>query len=307
VAEHSVDLVHIHFMVMAQYVGAIPENVPTVLTDYDCSHFLRGRSYLKESSLSAGRGGVPEWQKTRGYAKKFYPRFGAVLLMSRHDAEVLEQVIPDFSPKIIPLGIDAREMDFRIAKSSAAREPTSLVFVGNFSHYPNEDAAIYFCRQILPRIRRRVPTVKAYFVGDKPTPAMRAMASDDIVITGAVRDVAPYLKVGSVFVAPVRLGGGMKGKILEAFAAGIPVVTTPCVAKEFETTGSSSGLVVAKTEEEFADSVITLLFDRGLRQGMIRQGHALARGKYDIREMTKAYERLYNELLKRKSHTSSPD
>jgi glycosyltransferase involved in cell wall biosynthesis len=294
-------------MEMAQYAAAIPKNIPAVLTDYDCSHFLRRKSYMKESRLRLGRGAVPEWRKIRGFAKKFYPQFGSVTLMSHHDAEILEQVIPDLRPKIIPLGIDAHEMDVRIAGSPVTRESASLVFVGNFSHYPNEDAAIYLCRRILPRIRRRVPSVKAYIVGDNPTPAMRAMASDNIVITGTVGDVAPYLKAGSVFVAPVRLGGGMKGKILEAFAAGIPVVTTPCVAKGLETTRLSSGLVVAKTEAKFAESVITLLFDHGLRKEIIRQGHTLARGKYDIRETTKAYERLYKELLKARARKSSPN
>jgi glycosyltransferase involved in cell wall biosynthesis len=291
-----VELVHVHFMEMAQYVEAIPLNIPTVLTEHDCSHFLPRKSYMKYPNFVPSRRGVPEWRKIRAYAEKFYPQFKSVTLVSRNDAEILKEVVPGSRPKVVPLGIDACEMGYRTAESSVIREFAGLVFVGNFKHYPNEDAAIYLCRRILPRILRRVPSAKVYIVGDNPTPAMRDMAGDSVVITGAVSDIAPYLKVGSVFVAPVRLGGGMKGKILEAFAAGIPVVTTPCVAKGFETTRSLSGLVVASNEKEFAESVIKLIFDQKLRKEMIRRGYVLARGKYDIQKMTKTYERLYNSL-----------
>ncbi len=99
-------------------------------------------------------------------------------------------------------------------------EPLNLLFVGNFIHPPNIDAAVRLSNAIFPRVQAQIPGINLHIVGDQPTTQIRELANDNIVVTGRVPDVTPFLDRAAVVVVPLRMGGGLRVKVKEALAAG---------------------------------------------------------------------------------------
>ena len=135
-----------------------------------------------------------------------------------------------------------------------------LLFVGHYAHNPNEDAVSYFVKEILPLIRQDIPGVVFYMVGSNITETVQALASQDVVAVGYVPDLTPYLDGCRVFVAPLRYGAGMKGKIGQSMGFGLPVVTTSIGA---EGMGLIDGehVLIADSPAAFARAVVRLYTD----------------------------------------------
>ena len=156
--------------------------------------------------------------------------------------------------------------------------PAECLFVGGFSHAPNLDGLLWFLREVWPAVRAAVPGATLTVVGSKPPPAVRALdGRDGVRVAGFVPETAPYLDRAAVSVAPLRYGAGMKGKVTEAMASGVPVVTTTVGAQGL---GAAPGrhLLVADAPADFARGVIDLLGDRerGERVGLAGQALAAA-------------------------------
>jgi glycosyltransferase involved in cell wall biosynthesis len=158
--------------------------------------------------------------------------------------------------------------------SRSFSERHDLLFIGNFGHPPNTDAALYFCGQVLPKIHPHLPDVRLYIVGANPLPVVRALASDHVIVTGYVPTVVPFLDICRISVAPLRYGAGMKGKIGEALAHGIPVVTTPIGAEGLHIVNGRHALVV-NDANEFAEAVIHLYCNERLWKQMSQEGRSL--------------------------------
>lgn len=137
----------------------------------------------------------------------------------------------------------------------------SLLFVGHFAHGPNRDAARWLCAEIMPRLWRSRPDIKLVVVGRQPTSDLLRLASAGISILADVPTIAPYLAAADLFVAPIRQGAGTRVKLLEALAAGVPVITTSIGATGL---GAVPGrdLVVADEPDAFVAAVLALLADR---------------------------------------------
>lgn len=140
------------------------------------------------------------------------------------------------------------------------REQNSILFIGGFKHSPNEDAIVYFCNKILPLIQQRVPNVRLKIVGDSPGANVKKLERANVEVTGFVADTKPYLDNASVAIAPLRFGAGLKGKVTEALASGIPVVTTSIGSQGLELS-SWTHAVVEDQPEAFAAAVIRVLRD----------------------------------------------
>lgn len=160
-------------------------------------------------------------------------------------------------------------------------EPMVLTYLGAYSYYPNEQAALELIRQILPILRDRGMPARLQLIGANPTAAMKAAAHgcEDVEITGPVESVMPYLKQRGIIVLPIRLGGGTRLKILEAFAASRPVIST---AKGAEGLDAEDGaqLLIRESAAGFADAAITLWNDAELRANLCRGALQLVTERY---------------------------
>jgi glycosyltransferase involved in cell wall biosynthesis len=218
-------------------------------------------------------------------------RVDHVVTMSPEDAARLTYFVPDLRTSVVPCGVDCAE--FRPPPSAPATE-TDLLFVGNFVHPPNVDAVRYLVNDVLPRIGR---PIRLRIVGRGATPDVSALARPGTVeVVGPVPDVRPHLASASVFVAPVRFGTGMRGKVLEALAMGRPVVTTSVGT---EGLGAISGrhLLVADDAAEMAAAVRRLLDNPGLAAALGAEGRDLVASRFDWDAIAAAHDAVYEDVL----------
>ncbi|WP_346621241.1 glycosyltransferase [Blastococcus montanus] len=137
------------------------------------------------------------------------------------------------------------------------RDPI-VSFVALMSWAPNVDAATWFCAHVWPRVRRQVPDAQLWLVGRNPSAVLRALADESVTVTGTVPDLAPYYERTRVAIAPLRAGGGSRLKILEALAAGRPVVATTVGAEGLEDL-IGRGVTVADAPKDMADAIVLRL------------------------------------------------
>ena len=146
-------------------------------------------------------------------------------MCSRDNAEYLRSFLPQLNGRLddgYRAGIDTSGYEFR----PSGREPYTLLFLGSFRHLPNVEALEWFLRDVFPRIRRDEPRARLVIVGSDPPPRHSLRDSEAIEMIGFVEDVREPLMRYSLFVCPILAGSGVRVKLLEAFAAGIPVVST---------------------------------------------------------------------------------
>jgi glycosyltransferase involved in cell wall biosynthesis len=171
-----------------------------------------------------------------------------------------------------------------------------VVFVGNYMHPPNVDAAERLTKAIFPRIAQKRPDARLVLAGADPPSALRAIASDSVLITGHVGDLTQLLDAAAVVAAPISTGGGMRVKTLEALAAGKALVASSLALEGVDVQAGEHALV-ADDDVAFADAVVALLDDAQRRAALGRAARRWAETHLDWRQVTAAYETLYASLL----------
>lgn len=200
----------------------------------------------------------------------------------------------------IPLGFHVGDA---LHDASGTGDPV-LLFVGNFEHPPNVEAAVRLVRGVLPQVHRTHPDAVAQIVGASPTPAVLALRGRHVHVAGDVDDVAPYLSRASVVVVPVGTGGGTRVKVLEALAAGRPIVATSRATEGIDV-HHGVHVVVADRDGDIAAAVSRLLDDEQERRALGTRAHQWARRELSWRSMAERYEELYDELRRPRSMVSS--
>ncbi len=186
------------------------------------------------------------------------------------------------------------------------RAKKDIMFIGGFLHQPNEDAVFYFVREILPLIKKEVKDAQFYVVGSDPSEALRKLASEDIVVTGYVRDVTPYFENCRVFVSPLRYGAGMKGKIGQSMAYGLPVVTTTIGAEGIGLVDGDNALI-ADTPQQFAEATIRLYTDEKLWSKLSRRSMEHIEKNYSKKAFGRRIERIFGDLRSGERAVVQPD
>ena len=193
--------------------------------------------------------------------------------------------------RVIPIAVDTHEL------TPAARPPGSLniLTLGTLNYPPNADGVRWFAREIFPLIRRQQPGATLTIVGKRPPAdftALAAVSGGAITVTGYVPDLSPYMDQAALMVVPVRAGGGMRVRILEAFARAMPVVTTT-VGLEGIQAEPGRDVLVADTPEAFARDVLRLLQDADLQARLAAAGRRLAESCYDWQVVLQKMDEIY--------------
>ena len=286
------DLVHVEYDLMAPY-GRLVSRLPTVLTQHDVGTISFFQSYFREMAGWRKFGQVLPWVRRVAFERRAMRWFNRIIVMTEPDAHRLARIAPAQRIRVAPTGVDLSHFD---APRAAPVAPT-IVFIGHYPHYPNEDAVLYFAREMLPRIRAARPDVRFLVVGSSPTPAVVALGRQPgVIVTGTVEDVKPFLAQAVVFVAPLRMGQGIKGKILEAFAMGVPVVATSRAADGLDACAGRD-LIVADRPAAFAAEVLALLGDATRAGALGEAGREAARRGYDWTRLAGRLGAVYDELI----------
>mgnify|MGYP001065131929 CR=1 FL=1 len=234
--------------------------------------------------------------KLRRYEKAKMPLYQACLACSAQDAALIRQDAPAVPMLVIPNGVDLST--FVPSGRPKAREPT-LLYVGSMNYYPNIDAVRFFFETMYESIRQVVPDVGVQIVGHAPPPEIQQLARlPRVEVTGTVPDVRPYYEQATVFIIPLRLGGGTRLKIVEAMAMGLPVVSTTVGATGLDV-HSGEDILIADDAASFTDSVLRLLSGPELRARITEGGRLLAH-RYDWGELTKPFADLAEAVVKQR-------
>ncbi|PYJ89846.1 MAG: hypothetical protein DME71_08335 [Verrucomicrobia bacterium] len=185
-----------------------------------------------------------------------------------------------------------------------------FLFIGGFQHTPNTDAVLFFLRKIYPMVKERLRDAKFYIIGDKPPPEVVALAGENVVITGLQRDVRPFFESVRLSIAPLRFGAGVKGKINQSMAWGVPVVATS-VAVEGMELRNGEDILVADEPENFARLMVELYKSEDLWNRISESTIKKTRALYSVDTARKKLELLFSDehlrRLERSAAIAQPD
>ena len=264
IAEQTFDVAHVEHLRAAHFAPVLQGRLPLVFDAVDCITTLQEQ--LMRAGGRGALGRLVSWEehtKLRRYEPKMAALFDKILITSQSDADCL-QVLAEarglsLPITVIPNGVD---LDYFQPQPEVARAPGNIVFSGKMSYSANRDAALYFCSQIFPVIRKEYPSATLTLAGSGPTADLRALAArpdSGIEVTGRVPDLRPFLARASVAVCPLRLGVGIQNKVLEAMAMGQALVATPLAIRPLQASAPGESLCVADTPLAFATQILHLL------------------------------------------------
>jgi glycosyltransferase involved in cell wall biosynthesis len=171
-----------------------------------------------------------------------------------------------------------------------------VIFVGNYGHEPNVEAALRLARDIFPRVLAQIPDVRLYLVGDQAPRVLKQAARSNIVVTGRVADVTYYLDQANVVAVPLRTGGGMRVKVLNALSAGKAMVASPLAVEGLDLVDGQH-FVLAETDEQFSAAILRLMADPAERRAIAGGARAWACAHLGWEAPAQAYSQLYTRLL----------
>lgn len=268
------DAAYVHLFRMAPYITHHSELYRVVdLTDVISREIGRSLRFRKPLSRLIYR---IERPRIARYERWVARSFEETWLISEADGAALAADCPEANIQVVTNGIDTNEFH----PTGARAEPDSLVFVGHLRVPHNVDAACHLAEDILPLVRRDVPTATLRIVGANPAPSVQRLGRmPDVTVTGFVPDLNAALNRSAVFVAPLRFAAGVQNKVLEAMATARPVVTTSLVNEGLRAKPGHH-LLIADDPESTAGQVVGLLRDEGFRREIGRAGMAFVREKY---------------------------
>jgi polysaccharide biosynthesis protein PslH len=285
------DIIQIEHTTLGDYIVK-PDNVPIVITAIDVLLKPALREYQSAKGL---RRLIKYIQYKRLISKEIalYQKFDLVYTLSDFDRKFLLSYKSDLN--VVRRSPYVKIMVFNSVET--LREPQTILFVGAMDRPVNIRAALYFHTQVLPLIRREIPDVHFYIVGNKPPDEIQALANTDqnVFVTGFVEDVRPFFLKATVFVAPLFIGGGIITKILDAMAAGLPVVTTS-IGNEGINAVPEKDLLIANTPEDFARKTLMLMKDQKLWATYSENGKTFVNKYFDWDRTVQQTENDYKGL-----------
>jgi polysaccharide biosynthesis protein PslH len=281
--EHHFDLVVCDFLFPAVN---LPKRLPCPAVMF--THNVESEIWRRHAETRRGLVGRflfgAQHQRMLRYERRTLARFDGVLAVSNADRETFSRLYPGAISRpvhVVPTGVDTEYFSPSLDCDRGAAPNTELIFTGSMDWLPNEDAMLFFCRDVLPLIRAAEPAVRLTIVGRTPTPAVRKLAEDAAVrVTGRVDDVRPYMKDAAVYIVPLRIGGGTRLKIFEAMAMGKAVVSTTIGAEGLPVTHGKH-VVIADEPNTFARAVVHLVRDVERRRELEAAARALVVARYD--------------------------
>ena len=275
--------------------------LPTsVFDDHNAEYVLQQRAF--ETDIRQPRRWIGalysfiQWKKLSRYEALVCRLADRVVAVSEADKTALQRLVPGLKVTVVPNAVDVEYYTSADIRPSPL-PPRSLIFTGKMDFRPNVDAVLWFCQEVLPLVRRKLPDVRFYIVGQSPHRRVLRLADDPAVtITGYVDDARSYIASACVYVVPLRIGGGTRLKVLEAMAMGKPIVSTSLGCEGFEGLVPGRELSLADTPEEFAQRVIELLDDASRRERLGRAARRFVEERYDWRLIVPKLEQIYEKL-----------
>jgi sugar transferase (PEP-CTERM/EpsH1 system associated) len=270
----------------------LPERVPcpTILFTHNVEAEIWRRHRDNATNPGARLLLREQWRRMLRFERAALTRFDLVLCVSDADRQTFARLYPGAlkaPAHVVKTGVDT---EYFAPMTDRPSSRAHLVFTGSMDWLPNEDGMQYLVREILPRIRQVEPETTLSIIGRSPTPAVKRLAETaGIEVTGRVDDVRPHIARGSVYVVPLRIGGGTRLKIFEAMSMGKAVVSTTVGAEGLPVTPGHD-ICIADEPARFAQAVVHLIRDDALRHRMQAEARRLVVDRYDWSAVAQDFE-----------------
>jgi glycosyltransferase involved in cell wall biosynthesis len=303
VAFESIDVIHVDQLTMAQF--ALPfakrgHGMPGLIFDAHNAVWTITQRLSQSMPFYLRLPLALETKRIKRYEGEIVRDYHATLAVTELDRHALMQAIPLTNSEshplitVIPIAVDT----LAIQPVERRTDSLNIVTLGTLYYPPNADGIRWFIKEVFSLIRSKVPEVKLTIIGKNPPKDFLKLANEPdsgIVITGFVPDLDPYFRDSTVAVIPVRAGGGMRVRILEAFARAVPVVTTT-VGLEGIQAQPGRDVLVADHPADFADAVFRILNDKVLQTQLATNGRCLVESNYDWQVVLKDLDDVYRHF-----------
>jgi polysaccharide biosynthesis protein PslH len=309
-AEHF-DLVQVEGLELAPYLESAwlwrgsAKRPLFVFDEHNAEYLLQRRAF--ESDLAKPRRwpgaaySLVQWRRLRVFERWAGELASRVVAVSEADRKALLDLDPALDVAVVPNGVDGEYFSPAATGFSEDIElpPEGLVFTGSMDFRPNIDAVLWLCDEIWPAIKAELPSARLYLVGRGAGERVLALGNrPGVTVTGAVADVRPYLQGSALCLVPMRIGGGVRLKVLEGLAMARATVCTPMGAEGLDVRDGQH-LRLAASASDFARAVIDLLRRPAERERLGQQGRQFALENYDWRVVAPRLGEIYQDLAGR--------
>jgi polysaccharide biosynthesis protein PslH len=291
-SEEKYDLIHIDSLDLSWYLSRLPP-LPVVCDHHNVESVLLDRRSRQEAGYFMRRYIAHQARLTRREEERWCGAVNLNLTVSAQDRELLLERAPGASVVVVPNGVDTSAFEPAYAGEDG------IVFVGGYTWFPNKDGMEYFCDRILPLIRDRAPDTHVVWVGRAPRKVVEEYRTrHGVEMTGYVDDIRPYVASASCVVVPLRVGGGTRLKILDAWAMGKAVVSTSPGCEGLDARDGDN-ILIRDSEQAFAEAVHAVMVEPELRGRLGRAARKTAEETYDWEQIGDRMLEVYGRVSRR--------
>lgn len=292
-SKEDVDVVHVDYLSMAIYYEQL-RGLPAIFFPHDAVSMMYEKNISKETNLFRKLYTFLQWQKIKRFESQWIPKFDSCMVVSPVDRDYLLGHCPGAIIYDSPNGVDTEHF-----LPMGGEEEGAVLFRGVMDFLPNADAVRFFCLKIFPMICKKFPKAKFVVVGKSPPADLLRLSrnKENIIFTGYVPDIREPMAKASVIVCPMRIGSGIKNKILEPMAMAKAVVATPLACAGLQVIPEEH-LFTEKEPDAFAERVVQLLKDSALRKEIGKNARTFVMQNHTWKRNADDFEKLYLEATR---------
>lgn len=292
--QNTYDVIHVFGGIHVYEFRALVQDRPNIIVPYESYALYLERSLAQASTIPQRLVTRAQLALARHFERWMYRGYDRVVVVSDKDAATLQTLTPSLPVEVIPNGVDLA----RFTLTGQPPHATTLIFTGNYEYAPNHDAALRLGQTIFPAVQAACPEAQLLLVGNNPPDDLQALAAANpaITVTGRVPDLRPYLEQATVYVSPLRIGAGIKNKILEALAMQTAVVATALSCDGISVTDGREARI-ADSDEALSAAVVELLRHPAKRERLAANGRRLIEQSYTWASVADRYEALYRDVI----------
>jgi len=292
VRSQNIDLIHCSTAMLGFY--RFPKGVPLVGDTHNVEYNVFFRSFLEARGLLTKAVNFVEYALTKRAEVRNWSIFDTVIATTDRDGDIMKKDAAPGKITVIQNGVDPAFL----STDDQPTEPKTLVFTGLMTYFPNDHGILHFLDKIFPLVLEMEPQTRVSIVGKGPSRALQARASAHVIVTGFVDDVRPYMARSELYIIPLLIGGGIRGKALEAMAMRKPIVSTTVGCEGILLRHGESALI-ADDPRGFADAILTLFKNRELRDALKNNAYNTVIREYDWEQKGRQLEEVYQSLARR--------
>ena len=261
----SVDAFYCTSSAMAEYVfqrNTADQLSPRMIVDFMDLDSDKWRQYVKVNNFPMTAVYRYEARALLKYEKKIQQEFDECIFISKNEVDLFQSLLPASASNLNVIGNGVDLSAFRPRPEMTLEKPLTLLFSGVMDYFPNENAMVWFVKNVWPILKVQHPDARLVIAGMNPSPAIVEMGVDNsITVTGFVDDMLECYHQANIFIAPFQIARGVQNKILQSFACGLPVVSTPVGAEGIDC-NDGEHLMIADSAEEFVEKIDVLVGDK---------------------------------------------